>query len=69
MIYENADGTAGYAKKRFNDFQYIGDFTVAAKFSNISVSAFANYYSSHKTSVDFGLTIGWFMFHERFIER
>ena len=69
MIYENADGTAGYAKKRFNDFQYIGDFTVAAKFSNISVSAFANYYSSHKTSVDFGLTIGWFMFHERFIDR
>ena len=69
MIYENADGTAGYAKKRFNDFQYIGDFTIAAKFSNISVSAFANYYSSHKTSVDFGLTIGWFMFHERFIER
>ena len=69
MIYENADGTAGYAKKRFNDFQYIGDFTVAAKFSNISVSAFANYYSSHKRSVDFGLTIGWFMFHERFIER
>ena len=69
MIYENADGTAGYAKKRFNDFQYIGDFTVATKFSNISVSAFANYYSSHKTSVDFGLTIGWFMFHERFIER
>ena len=69
MIKENSDGTAGYAKKRFNDFQYIGDFTVAAKFSNISVSAFANYYSSHKRSVDFGLTIGWFMFHERFIER
>ena len=69
MIKENSDGTASYAKKRFNDFHYIGDFTIAAKFSNISVSAFANYYSSHKGSVDFGLTIGWFMFHERFIER
>ena len=69
MIEENSDGTARYSKKRFNDFEYIGDFTIAAQFSDISVSAFANYYSSHKNSVDFGLTIGWFMFHERFIER
>lgn len=69
MIKEKSDGTAYYVKQRFNDFQYIGDFTVAAKFSNISVSAFANYYSSHKSSVDFGITIGWFMFHERFIEQ
>ena len=69
MIKEKSDGTAYYAGKRFNDFQYIGDFTVAAKFSNISVSAFANYYSSHKNSVNFGITIGWFMFHERFIEQ
>ncbi|MBQ2808000.1 MAG: patatin-like phospholipase family protein [Bacteroidaceae bacterium] len=63
------NGKATYSKERFNDFQYIGDITVAAKFSNISVSAFVNYYSSHKTSVDVGLTIGWFMFHERFIEQ
>ena len=69
MIKEKSDGTAYYAGKRFNDFQYIGDFTVAAKFSNISVSAFANYYSSHRNSVNFGITIGWFMFHERFIEQ
>ena len=69
MIKEKSDGTAYYAGKRFNDFQYIGDFTIAAKFSNISVSAFANYYSSHKNSVNFGITIGWFMFHERFIEQ
>lgn len=63
------DGKATYSKKRFNDFQYIGDITFAAKFSNISVSAFIDYYSSHRTSVDVGLTIGWFMFHERFIEQ
>ncbi len=68
MIIENSNGTAGYEKKRFNDFQYIGDITVVAKFSNISVSAFVDYYSSHKKSVDVGLSIGWFMFNERFIE-
>ena len=68
MIKENSDGTASYGKRRFNDFQYIGDFTVAAQFSNLAVSAFANYYSSHKNSVDFGITLGWFMFNERFFE-
>lgn len=68
LIKEKSDGTAEYGKRRFNDFQYIGDITVAAHFSNIAVSAFVNYYSSHNKSVDFGLTIGWFMFNERFIE-
>ena len=67
-IKENSDGTASYGERRFSDFQYIGDLTVAAHFSGLSVSAFANYYSSHKNSVSFGLTLGWFMFNERFIE-
>lgn len=67
-IYENADGTASYGKRRFNDFQYILDLTVAAQFSNIAVSAFVNYYSSHLSRVNFGLSIGWFMFSERFLE-
>ena len=68
MIKENSDGTASYGKRRFDDFQYIGDITAVAQFSSISVSAFVNYYSSHRNSVDFGLTLGWFMFNERFIE-
>lgn len=68
MIKENANGTASYSRKRFNDFQYIFDVTAVAKFSNISVSAFVNYYSSHKSSVNIGLTLGWFMFNERFFE-
>ena len=67
-ICENSDGTAYYVKKRFNDFQYIADLTVAAQFSNISASAFVNYYSSHSKSVNFGISLGWFMFNERFLE-
>ena len=67
-IVEYQDGKAGYAPRRMSDFEYIADITVAAKFSDISVSAFLNYYSSHKTNVNVGLTLGWFMFNERFIE-
>lgn len=68
-IEENADGTASFCKKRFNDLQYICDLTVAANISNISISGFVNYQSSHDKSVNVGLTLGWFMFNERFIEQ
>jgi NTE family protein len=67
-ILENPDGTASYSSRRLSTFEYIADFTAAVRLSNISVSAFVNYFSSHKTSVNIGLTLGWFMFNERFIE-
>lgn len=67
-IYENSDGTAYYSRKRLNDFQYIADITVVAQFSDIAVSAFVNYYSSHNKRFNFGITLGWFMFSERFLE-
>lgn len=67
-ILENKDGTASYSKKRLSSFEYIADITAAVRLSNISVSAFVNYFSSHKTSVNAGITLGWFMFNERFIE-
>ena len=68
MIKENSDGTASFCRKRFNDFEYIADFTVAAKFSNVYVSGFVNYYSSHNKSVNAGISLGWFMFNEKFLE-
>ncbi len=67
-IYENSDGTAYFSKRRFNDFQYIADLTMVAQFSNISASAFVNYYSSHNKRVNIGISLGWFMFSERFFE-
>lgn len=67
-ILENPDGTASYSKKRMSTFEYIADITAAVKLSKISVSAFVNYYSSQKTNINLGLTLGWFLFNERFIE-
>lgn len=67
-IIENPDGTASYSPKIFSDFEYIADITAAVRLSNISISAFVNYFSSHRTSVNVGLTLGWFIFNERFVE-
>ena len=67
-IYESSNGTPYYNKKRFNDFQYIADLTFVAQFSNISASAFVNYYSSSPKRVNLGISVGWFMFNERLLE-
>lgn len=68
MIKEAKDGTAYFGKRRFNDFQYIAELAIAAKFSTLNISAYIDHYSSHKKGVDAGITLGWFMFNERFIE-
>lgn len=68
MIKENSDGTASYSKKRFEDLQYIAELNIVGKISTISVSGFLNYYSSHSSGFSIGLTLGWFMFNERFFE-
>ncbi len=67
-IIERNDGTAYFGEKRFNNFQYITELVVAAKFSKLELSAFLDYYSSNKSRVNVGITLGWFLFNERFIE-
>ena len=67
-IYEQSDGSAHFSKKIFDDFQYIAELSLAGTISTLSINAFLEYYSSHNKGVDVGITIGWFMFNERFIE-
>ena len=66
-IKEDKNGNSYYAK-HFSGIEYIGELTLACKFSTLTLAAWADYYSSHKSSVNVGLTLGWFMFNERFIE-
>lgn len=67
-IKEDSNGKAFFSKKRFNDFGYIAEAAVTAKFSSINAGAYIDYYSSHNKGVNIGITLGWFMFNERFIE-
>ncbi len=66
-IKEEADGGSYYAKP-LSDIKYIAELTLACKISSLTLAAWADYYSSHPNSVKVGLTLGWFMFNERFIE-
>lgn len=67
-IEEATDGTVYLSKKRFNDFQYIAELSVVGKLSVFSISGYVDYYSSRKKGVNAGITLGWLMFNERFIE-
>lgn len=67
-ITEDSNGKAYFSKKRFNDFGFIAEAAATAKFSSINVAAYIDYYSSHNKGVNVGVTLGWFMFNERFIE-
>ncbi len=66
-IKEEPNG-GSYYTERLKDIEYIAELTVACKFSSLTLAAWADYYSSHKKSIKVGLTLGWFMFNERFIE-
>lgn len=68
MIKEAEDGSAYYSKKRFDDYQFIAELNAVGKISTIAISGFVNYYSSRSNSINVGLTLGWFMFNERFFE-
>ncbi|MBR3883885.1 MAG: patatin-like phospholipase family protein [Bacteroidaceae bacterium] len=67
-IREKSDGTAYFSEKRFNNFQYITELALACKFSKLELSTFIDYYSSNRSAVNIGLTLGWFLLNERFIE-
>ena len=67
-IGEKPDG-GSYYKKHFDGFEYIAQVSIACKFSALTLSGWADYYSSHEERFKVGLTLGWFMFNERFIEQ
>ena len=66
-IKEDIKGHPYYAK-HFSNIEYMTELTIACKFSALTLAAWADYYSSHKESLKVGITLGWFMFNERFIE-
>ena len=66
-IKEEPNGSSYYTK-HFSGIEYIAGLTVACKFSALTLAGWADYYSSHKNSINIGVTLGWFMFNERFIE-
>lgn len=66
-IVRQSDGSADYGSL-FSRFRFMGEVSFVAKLSSICVSAYANYFGSHRNDFNFGITLGWLLFNERFVE-
>lgn len=66
-IKKNALNKAYYGKA-FSRFEYIGEISVICQLPFGAISAYVNHYSSPKKEWNVGLTLGWQLFNDRFIE-
>ena len=66
-IKRNALNMAYYGKS-FSQLEYIGELSVVCALPFGAISAYVNHYSSPKKEWNFGITLGWQLFNERFIE-
>ena len=54
--------------KAFSKFEYMGDLSVVVRLPFGSVSAYLNYYSSPEKNWNAGISLGWQIFGERFMQ-
>jgi NTE family protein len=66
-IYCNETNKATYGKI-FSKFEYMGDLSLVVRLPFGSVSAYLNYYSSPNKNWNAGISLGWQIFGERFMQ-
>lgn len=66
-ISPNATFNATYDKP-FSKIYWLGEISVVAQLKYITASIYANYYSYPKKNFNFGLNIGYLIFHDKFVE-
>ena len=63
----NEQNKATYGKM-FSKFDYLGDLSIVVRLPFGSVSAYLNYYSSPNKNWNAGISLGWQIFGERFMQ-
>lgn len=67
-ILQNAEGKPHYGRP-FSTFAHLEELSVVGRFSTFIISAYLNHNSSMPKSVSAGISLGWYMFNNRFIEQ
>ena len=67
-ILSDEEGKAYYGKP-FSTIGYIEELSLVGRFSTFVVSAYLNHNSSAPRSVNVGISLGWYMQNNRFIEQ
>ena len=67
-ILQNEEGKAYYGKA-LSTFAHLEELSIVGRFSTFVISAYLNHNSSSPRSVSAGISLGWYMFNNRFIEQ
>lgn len=67
-ILSNEEGVAYYGKP-FSTFEHIEELSIVGRFSTFVLSAYLNHNSSSPNNVSAGISLGWYMMNNRFIEQ
>lgn len=67
-ILSNEEGRAYYGKP-FSILEYIEELAIVGRFSTFVVSAYINHNSSAPQKVNAGVSLGWYIQNNRFVER
>lgn len=66
-IMEDTSHKAYYGRI-FSRFEYLGELSLVIRLPFGAISGYVNYYSSPKNNWNLGLTLGWQIFGNRFME-
>lgn len=67
-ILSNLEGKAYYGKA-FSTLAHIQELSIAGSFSSFIISAYVNHNSSAPQEINAGISLGWYVFSNRFIEQ
>ena len=67
-ILRNEEGGAYYGKP-FSKLEYLEELSLVGRFSTFVISAYLNHNSSSPRNVHVGISLGWYMMNNRFIEQ
>lgn len=67
-IINNEEGKAQYGKP-FSKLAHIEELSIAGRFSTFIISTYLNHISSSPKNISAGISLGWYMMNNRFVEQ
>lgn len=67
-ILQNSAGEAYYGKQ-FSTMAHLEELSIVGRFSTFVISAYLNHESSYPRNIGAGISLGWYLFNNRFIEQ
>ena len=67
-ILQNSEGEA-YSGAPFSTMSHIEELSIVGRFSTFVISAYLTHDSSLPRNIGAGISLGWYMFNNRFIEQ